>query len=292
VADAAAAPPSPTTELLAADDGTALSVREWLPGAAPRAGLLILHGVGEHGGRFDDLASRLARGGIAVLVPDLRGHGRSAGPRVHVPRWDRFLDDARVILGRLRGLAPGAPVFVYGQSMGSVIALDLAARGEPGVGGWIVSGAGIEPTGVAKPHLVAIARLLTRIAPKVPLDLGIRGQDLSHDPGVIRGYDEDPLVGRRATVRLGTEALDAVARVKATAGQIREPLLILHGGEDPVCRPSGSRWLASATAGETELIVYEGARHEPHNDREYADAAGDILRWIGDHATAAAGARA
>jgi len=289
---AAGAPPSPTTGLVAADDGTPLSVREWLPGGTPRAGLLILHGIGEHGCRFDDLASRLASGGIAVLVPDLRGHGRSGGPRVHVPTWDRFLEDARVVLGRLRGLAPGAPVFVYGQSMGSIIALDLAARGEPGVAGWIASGAGVEPTGVAKPHLVAIARLLTRIAPRVTLDLGIRGEDLSHDPGVIRGYDEDPLVERRATVRLGTEALDAVARVKATAGRIREPLLLLHGGEDPVCRPSGSRWLASAAGGETELVVYEGARHEPHNDREHADAAGDILRWIADHVGAAGGARA
>lgn len=271
---------SPSVARITAADGTELAVRIRTPREAPRAGLLILHGVGEHGGRFDGLASGLAAAGIVVLVPDLRGHGRSGGPRVHVASWDVFLNDARRLLDELRRLARGTPVFVYGHSMGSIIALDLAARGNDFVRGWIASGAGIQPVGVATPAKVAIARLLTRVAPRLTLELGIRGEDLSSDPEVIRAYDEDPRIERRATVRLGTEALDAVARVKATAGRIRDPLLVLHGAEDPVCRPGGSRWLASAASGEAELIIYEGARHEPHNEPAHADPVRDIHRWI------------
>lgn len=270
----------PSTETLEAGDGTDLYLRVWAPETDVRAAILLLHGVGEHGGRYEALASRLAGAGILVLGPDLRGHGHSGGPRVHVSSWTRYLDDARAILARLRTLAPGAPVFVYGHSMGSLIALDLAMSGERDVRGWILSGAGVEPSGIAKPHLVAIARILTRVAPRVRLALGIRGAQLSHDPDVARRYDEDPLTQGRATVRWGTEALASIDRIREGAGGIVAPALVLHGGDDPLSRAQGSRWLASTLGGETELIVYEGALHEPHHEAAHGDVAGDIVRWI------------
>jgi alpha-beta hydrolase superfamily lysophospholipase len=174
--------------------------------------------------------------------------------------------------------------------MGALIVLELAIRraegqgGGPGaVKGWISSGAGIEPAGIAKPHLVAIARLLSGIAPRFRLDIGLSPEAMSHDPDVIAAYRDDPFVQRRATVRWGAEALDAIARIKHRSGSIEDPLLVIHGGADPLARPDGSRWLAS-TVGAATLRVYEGALHEPHNDQAFGDVAGDIANWIGEHA--------
>lgn len=274
--------PTRTGEARAAD-GTSLFWRGWE--AEPEvARLAILHGVGEHGGRYGGLAGALCAGGVSCYALDQRGHGRSGGPRTHVDRWHRYEDDARAFVDDVLSPAADRTTFLYGHSMGSLICLTLALEGEsariPGFGGWIVSAAGIRPTGIAKPHLVLVARLLSRVLPRVRLDLGIAPEALSHDPDVVRRYREDPLVEGRATVRWGTEALGAVGAIVDGAHRIADALLILHGGEDPLAEAEGSRWLAGAVAGETTLVVYPDSLHEPHHEPGRAAAAEDVLRWI------------
>lgn len=267
-----------------ASDGVSLYWRAWDVSPPARAALVLLHGVGEYGDRYDSLARSLSGAGISCYAFDHRGHGRSGGPRVHVSRWGRYESDVEEFVGRVVREETDLPLYVYGHSMGSLICLTLAIGGfgrrVDGFVGWIVSGASIRPTGIATPFLVAVARLLSRVAPRFALDLGIAGTSLSHDPEVVDRYERDPVVESKATVRWGTEALGAVDRVKNAAARIEEPLLILHGAEDPLAEASGSRWLAQNTAGETELIIYPGALHEPHNEPDYADAAGDIVTWI------------
>ncbi|MFV1988865.1 MAG: lysophospholipase [Gemmatimonadota bacterium] len=277
-----------------ASDGTRLRLHEWSPESESRAGLLLIHGVGEHGARYDTFARGLAGRGIHVFGFDHRGHGRSDGPRVHVDRWDRYLADARELTGHVSSRVPDVPLFVYGHSMGALICLGLAiAAGQqavasppttetPKVRGWIVSGTGIQPTGIAKPHLVAIARLLSGVLPRLSLDLGVAAETLSHDPEVVSAYSADPLVQKRASVRWGTEALDAIDFIKQHAGAIADPLLVIHGEDDPLARADGSRWLADVVAGAT-LIIYAGALHEPHNDPTVATVSADVADWIEAH---------
>ena len=112
------------------------------------------------------------------------------------------------------------------------------------------------------------------------LNLGIAGSSLSHDPGVVARYEEDPAIVRRVSARWGGEILKALAALVDRAQEIEVPMLIVHGGADPVADASGSRWLHDNVSGEAELIVYEGAFHEPHNDLEYADVATDVARWV------------
>lgn len=278
-------------------DGTRLLVRDIRPSADPAATLLVLHGVAEHGGRYESLAARLAGAGIAVRVFDHRGHGRSEGPRGHVDAWSRYLADSIEVAADLRAESPDLPFFVFGQSMGSLIALELAIRRPiPGVrtdigavAGWVVSGTGIRPRGLATPAKVILARLLSRLLPRLRLDLGISENALSRDPRVGRRYREDPLVFRRATVRWGAEGLRAIERVEAGAGRIREPLLILHGEDDPISDVEGARWLADAVSGPVDLRVYPGVRHEPHNDPDGRDPVGDLIAWVEARTEAAAG---
>ncbi len=261
--------------------------RKWRPDGPPGAAIVLLHGVGEHSGRYERLAVRLVGGGVLVVGFDQRGHGRSEGDRAHVARWRDYEEDALRMLAFTRTSEPGLPVYVFGHSLGALIALTLAIRLAPpgrrsgaGPRGWVVSGAGIRPTGVARPHLVLAARLLSRIAPRVRLDLGIAAETLSHDPDVVRAYREDPMIERRATVRWGREALGAIGRIEREAATIRDPMLIVHGGADPLADAAGSRWLASTVRGPRQLVIYPGALHEPHNDPDHADVGADVLAWL------------
>jgi alpha-beta hydrolase superfamily lysophospholipase len=261
--------------------------RWWLPSDEPRAVLAITHGVGEHGGRYAPFAGLLTARGVAVHSVDLRGHGRSDGVRVHVDRWNRYKSDVAVFLRAVAKMRAGCPIFLFGHSLGALIALDYALDLErnptdgPRPFGLISSSTAIEPHGVAKPHLVAIARLLSRVAPRVSLDLAIDPVALSRDPAVARAYREDPLVHRRATVRWGTEVLAATASIKRRAAHLGLPLLVCHGTADRLTSPAGSRWLAGIVSGtDVELTLFEGAYHEPHNDLCAADVAEHIVAWM------------
>jgi len=270
-----------------ANDAIRLYHQWWEPSGAPSAVIAIAHGVGEHGGRYAAFAERLTRRGLAVHVMDLRGHGRSDGIRVHVDRWSRYRDDMRSFLelvGRQRG---DCPLFLLGHSLGALIALDLAisAARDPMEGsrprGVISSAAAIDPRGVAKPYLVAIARLLSRVTPRVSLDLGIDPAALSRDPAVVNAYRDDPLVERRATVRWGTEVLGATESIRRRAGEIRLPTLVYHGEADRLTSPDGSRGLAESLTGpDVHLKTYPDVYHEPHNDLGADEVARDVAAWV------------
>lgn len=294
---AATEEPTASEGWLTAGDGTRLHLRSWRPAAPPSAALAVVHGVGEHAGRYGAFADLLARRGVAVHAFDHRGHGLSGGPPVHVDRWERYVDDLdRFLIRTGAGPAADVPLFLLGHSMGSLVALEWAARNsgtagpgraegteEPagGVAGLITSGAVLDPHGIAKPWKVAAAKLLSRLVPRFALSLGIAGEDMSRDPDVVRAYRDDPLVRGRATARWGAEALAAVARVRNAAPSIRLPLLALHGADDPLASPEGSRWLAGVWGGDdVRLEIVPDALHEPHNDRCRARVAALVAAWI------------
>lgn len=277
--------PEPVAGTFRTADGLRLHYRRWSSGES-HAALAIAHGVAEHGGRYEWLATRLADRGLSVYALDHRGHGASPGPRVHIDRWHRYVDDFERFLARVAGDPPGRPVFALGHSMGALIALEAAIRrGEstpapPGtaLAGVVASAPPLRPTGLAKPHLIFIARVLSRVLPRVSLRLGIDPDALSRDPEVGRRYEDDPLVARRATVRWGTEVLRAVEWIEANASAIRIPLLILHGESDRMVTADGSRWLAREVG--AELKLYPGGYHEPHNDLCRENVVRDIADWM------------
>jgi alpha-beta hydrolase superfamily lysophospholipase len=240
-----------------------------------------VHGVGEHSGRYPSVVGPVVEAGYAVYGYDHRGHGRSDGPRVHVDRWSEYRDDLRAQLARISAEQPGKPVVLYGHSMGSLVTLDYLVRGSDGLAGAIISGTALRPVGVGSPALIATARVLTHVTPRVRVSLHIKATDLTRDPAQVEIHGADPLLTDRATVRWGTESLDAVTAVEPRLSAIDLPLLVIHGEADPLNSVEGAKTLYEvASSADKTLRVYPGAKHEPHNDFGHEQVASDIVEWL------------
>lgn len=258
----------------------------WRREGDPRAVVALVHGVGEHSGRYMNLVRPLVDDGYAVYGYDQRGHGRSPGPRVHIDRWSDYREDLRAFLGLVAAHQPGRPLVVYGHSMGSLVVLDYLLQRPGGLAGAIISGVALQPAGVGKPYQVAVVRVLSGVAPRLSLDLGIGAGSLTRDPEALEAARTDPLLTSRATVRWGAESLATVRRVNEDMATIDLPLLVLHGGADPLNRPAGALALFNAVATpDKRLRIYPGVRHEPHNDLGHEQVAADVKEWLA-HLTA------
>jgi alpha-beta hydrolase superfamily lysophospholipase len=251
------------------------------PASTPRAVVALVHGVGEHSGRYLNLVRPLVDDGYVVYAYDQRGHGRSPGPRVYVDRWADYREDLGAFLGLVARQAPGLPIVIYGHSMGSLVVLDYLLGHPEGLAGAIVSGVALQPAGVGKPYQVVLARVLSRVTPRLTVDLGIDGGSLTRDPQALEAARADPMLTSRATVRWGAESLATVRRVTEGMAAIDLPLLVLHGGADPLNRPAGAQALfETASSPDKTLRIYPGVRHEPHNDLGHEQVAGDVKEWL------------
>jgi alpha-beta hydrolase superfamily lysophospholipase len=257
----------------------------WRPGSepalVPRAVVALVHGVGEHSGRYMNLVRPLVDDGYAVYGYDQRGHGRSPGPRVYVDRWADYREDLGAFLDMVARQAPGSPIVVYGHSMGSLVVLDYLLEHPKGLTGAIVSGVALQPAGVGRPYQVIMARVLSRVTPRLTVDLGIDAGSLTRDPQALEAARADPMLTSRATVRWGAESLATVRRVNEGMANIDLPLLVLHGGADPLNHPGGARALfETVSSPDKTLRIYPSVHHEPHNDLGHEQVASDVKEWL------------
>jgi len=264
--------------------GLELFYRGWLPDGDARAALAICHGHGEHSGRYENVVDSLVPRGFAVYGFDHRGHGRSPGRRGHIDSYAQYRADVGAFLRLIESREPDRLVFLMGHSMGALVVLDYLIHDSNGIRGAIVSGAPIEPAGVAKPALVLVSRLLSRVCPRFPMRLGLDVSALSRDAGVVRAYIEDPLVHGRFTARWGMESLAAVARVKARAAELTVPVLFIHGEADRLNLPGGVRSFFDRAASLDKAIeIYPEMFHELHNDLGYDRVLSDLGHWLERH---------
>jgi len=154
-------------------NGTQLYSQYWLPEESPRAVIALVHGIGEHSGRYMNVVDHMVSNQIGVYGYDHRGHGRSQGQRGHIDSWVEYRIDLRNFLKMIRVQQPGYPIFLMGHSMGALIALDFILSENEELSGAIISGTPIDPVGMAKPHLIALARILSLIYPRFPINSGL-----------------------------------------------------------------------------------------------------------------------
>lgn len=274
-----------TESTFSASGGMNLFYQAWSPETAPKAVLAIVHGVGEHSGRYPNLVSPLLEHGFAAAGFDHRGHGRSPGQRGHINRFAEYREDTGCFLMTVRQRWPGVPVFLYGHSMGSLVVMDYVLHTQPqDLAGLVVSGTTLITTKPTPAHLVLASKVMTKVAPTMTLSMGLDTSALSRIPEVVQAYKDDPLVHGLNTTRWGAEMMSTMAWVNANLAGFKLPLLIIHGEKDGLISVESSRMLyAQAVSTDKTLKIYPGAYHEPHNDLCSAEVAADLVAWLDAH---------
>jgi acylglycerol lipase len=271
--------------------GRSIFWRSWSPDDAPaRAVIVLVHGLGEHSGRYDHVVARLVGEGYAVWTVDHRGHGRSDGPRAFIENMDNAVADVDTLVDRAVAAQPDVPVFMLGHSMGGLIALRYALAHQDRLHGLILSAALAQLDAVPKP-LELVGRALSVIAPRAPL-IAIDPALVSRDPAVVEAYRADPLVHHgKVPARTAAQLAATVDRFPATVGAITVPTLILYGTADGLCPPAGSVMLGERIgAGDKTVKAYEGLFHEILNEPERETVLEDITGWLGARVAAPAAA--
>lgn len=264
--------------------GLELYYQRWRPEGEPKAALAIVHGFGEHSGRYGNVVDWLVPKGYAVYAFDLRGHGRSPGRRGYINEWAEFRGDVRAFLELVREQEPGRAVFLLGHSMGGLIVLEYALHHPEGLAGVIASGPVLAQVGVS-PFLMTLSKILSGILPRLTLDTKLDATTISRDPAVVAAYVDDPLVHSLGTPRLGTELTRAIEWTQAHAAEMRAPCLIVHGSADRLAPPEGSHiFYENMTLSAKERQVYEGYYHEVFNDVGKERVLAAVEAWIEHHA--------
>jgi acylglycerol lipase len=255
----------------------------WVPAGTVAGVVVIAHGLAEHGGRYAHVGARLAADGYATYVADHTGHGQSDGVKGNINRMSHVVTDLETMIRSAAGRHPDVPLFLYGHSMGGLVALVYATGRPAELRGLILTGSAVD-IAVGSPFERIAARVLSAVTPNLGM-LKLEAAWISRDPEVVRAYDEDPLNYRGKTrIRTGAEILAAVTRVRANLDKLRMPLLVMHGSEDKITAPSGSQFIADrAGSSDITLRIYDGWYHELHNEPEKETVFGDIVHWLKEH---------
>jgi alpha-beta hydrolase superfamily lysophospholipase len=269
-----------TGELRAAD-GVRLHYRSW-PASAERGVLLISHGLGEHGGRYAEVAQELAERGITVHAIDHRGHGRSGGRRGYVAHFGEFVRDFETFRAAIAKEHPSdAPLFLLGHSMGGLIAIHhLQTHPEAGYRGAVLSAPLVGIAVKAPRWKVALSGFLSRLIPWLPFHNAIETAMLSTAPGYEESYRSDTLLHNTITPRLYTEMVAAIRGAFERPDGIRVPLLVLAPTADRVVLPEAVARFASACPGDVEVKRYEGFQHESLNEKDRHRVVADVAAWL------------
>ena len=276
------------TGFLQRPDGTRLFWRFARPDA-PRALVVLSHGLAEHSGRYAYVIDRFVAAGYAVIAPDHRGHGQSSGKRVFVERFRDYTDDLQAVLamGRAKlGTSGSVPVALLGHSMGGLIVIahvmdhpfeaNLLMVSSPGLG-----------VAIAVPKWKdGLGRVMSKVWPSLGIPTGLSASLVSRDPAVVKAYEVDPLVTKNATARWYTEFLDTQERALAAARSLSLPVIHQYGENDGlVSVPAQKTWFERLGSRDKTLTPWPGLYHEIMNEPERDAVIDRYVAWLDTHTT-------
>lgn len=264
--------------------GANIYYQHWQPQDAPKAVLLVVHGLAEHSGRYMNLVNYFVPRGYAVYGLDHIGHGKSDGRRVYIERFSDFTGPLKTYFDMIQGWHPGKPVFLVGHSMGGLIGAVYLLEHQDELKGAVLSAPAVKVSDTISPITITVGKILSGILPQAGL-LALDAAAISKDKAVVSAYINDPLVYTgKVTARLAAEMLSAMQRVTAQAADIRLPILLLQGSADRLVDPGGAKMLQeNASTPDKTLKVYDGLYHEVFNEPEREQVLQDVEAWLEAH---------
>jgi len=264
-------------------DQTKMHACEWsldANGNKPRAVIGLVHGMGEHMGRYAHLAEMLNGEGYAVLGFDQRGHGQTEGKRGHVPQYESLLEGVDLLLEQAERKYPGIPVFLFGHSMGGNVTLNYLLRRQPDIRGAIVTGPWLK-LAFKPPSLQSIVgRVVERFYPSFTNHRPMRAENLTTDPAMIERYVNDPLGHGQITARFFFGVQRAGLWALSHAYMLQVPLLLMHGGDDKVTSIHASKQFASQAGQRVDWREWPDFKHELHNETRREEVFAVIRAWL------------
>lgn len=253
--------------------------------SAPRAAIIVVHGLQEHAGRYEDFAEAMAGYQFSTFVVDLRGHGASEGRRGHVPRFDVFLQDIDRFRREVQGLvALECPLFMLGHSMGGLITLRYVEEYDAPLRGAIISAPWLGTSMDVPRWKLNLANALNHVLPAFPFRNPVDALLLSHDPEVVQRYQTDPYVHDRITPRTFCEASTAIGLVLQRSDRINIPLFFLLAGQDRVVDTRKSLAFARSLADlDVTIRTVPDAFHEVLNEVNRGVTHAEVRDWIMEH---------
>lgn len=264
---------------LASRDGTRLSWRSW-PVAEPAVQVAVVHGLGEHSGRYARLAEALNRAGCGCWAVDLRGMGRSDGRRGHVDRWRQWVEDCAAFVDLVRERSGETEVVPLGHSFGGVVVASAVLDGVVRPGRFVLSNPAFRPAIAVPGWKLALGRASSGLVPTLTLGNEVDPALLSRDPAVAAEYAADPLVHDRISSRLFTEWVAASDAALRRAADLDGACLLIVSEDDRIIDPGGAREFARRAGDRATVLSLPGRFHEPFNDLDAGEVFQSLVEWL------------
>lgn len=261
--------------------GDHLFACSWEPEGKARVNFIIVHGLGEHCGRYREFAEFLRSQGYGVYTYDYRGFGKSPGRRGHIRTFDSYFQDLNRFVQIINDPYYGAKTILLGHSLGGLIGLAYALQYPGMVDGFVISSPGLKSNPIPRSLEMAVA-ILNRITPWVAFKNRLAVDKLSHDPKIVEAYQADPWVHDKVTPRFYTEVQRYMKFTLTKAAEMRDPLLLLYAGDDQIVNPEGAREFALALSPDldAEVVCYESMYHEILNEVDKERVWAKIDEWV------------
>jgi len=269
------------------EEGINFFAQGWEPDERkPKAFIALVHGLGDHTSRFTHVGKAMTEAGYALAGFDLRGHGRSGGPRGHTPSLDAYMQDIRRFFQLMTSRYPQVPHFLYGHSLGGLLTLAYAIQYGTGLSGVMVTGPALRSSLQEQKAKVTMVRILGSVFPTLTVPSGLEATTISRDPEVVAAYKNDPLVHYSTSLGFGKAGLTAIDLSFARAKEFPVPLLMIHGKADKITYSSGSEEFAELvreSGGEVTLKLWDELYHEVHNEPEKREVLQFMVDWLDSH---------
>ena len=261
-------------------DGLQLFGQSWQPEVQSRAVVCLIHGLGEHSGRYAHLADSLNQAGYILISFDLRGHGKSEGPRGHTPTYEALMNDISSLLEVANQQFSQLSFFLYGHSLGGSLVLNYILRRQPQFKGVIVTAPWLRLAFEPPAFKIILGKITNQLFPAFSQKSDLDTKVLSHDAEVVHAYENDPLVHDHISARMFIGIYQSGQWVLEHASEFSLPLLLMHGGDDKIISVEASREFADKINGNCTFKIWDGFYHEIHNEPEKEKVFKFMVDWL------------